>query len=129
VGERLHTRFDFVPIFEDRLANYVMPDPCWTGGLSELKKIAVLAEAHFVPIAPHGAAGPLQVFASGHVMKTVPNLYRLEILGPSAISKYNEFLSEPITIRNGQFIVPEGPGLGIDLDWDRVRAHPHPDLA
>ena len=57
VGERLYTRWDFLPIFRDRLANFVMPDVCWTGGISELKKIATMAEAHAVPIAPHGALG------------------------------------------------------------------------
>ena len=49
VGERLHTRFEFVPIFENNLADFVMPDVTWTGGISELKKIATMAEAYYVP--------------------------------------------------------------------------------
>jgi galactonate dehydratase len=48
VGERLHTRWEFVPIFENRLADYVMPDVTWAGGITELKKIAILAEAYYV---------------------------------------------------------------------------------
>jgi galactonate dehydratase len=127
VGERLHTRWDFLPVLRDGLANFVMPDVCWTGGISELRRIASMAEAHFVPIAPHGALGPLQAFASGQAMMGVPNLFRLEILGPSVIDIYNRCLAEPIDIRDGQLYLPDGPGLGVDLDWDYVRAHAHPD--
>jgi len=49
VGERLFTRYDFVPIFEKRLADYIMPDMVWTGGISELRKIATMSERHGGP--------------------------------------------------------------------------------
>ena len=52
VGERLYTRFDFVRVLAERLAEYIMPDVVWTGGISELRKIANLAEAFYVPISP-----------------------------------------------------------------------------
>ena len=68
VGERLHTRFEFVPVLEQRLADYIMPDVTWTGGISELKKIATMAEAYYVPISPHDASGPINVMAGAHVM-------------------------------------------------------------
>lgn len=126
-GERLYTRWDFLPILRDGLVNFVMPDVCWTGGISELRRIASMAEAHFVPIAPHGALGPLQAFASGHAMMGTPNLFRVEVLGPAIIDIYNRCLSEPLDIRDGHLHLPPGPGLGIDLDWDFVRAHAHPD--
>jgi L-alanine-DL-glutamate epimerase-like enolase superfamily enzyme len=66
VGERLHTRFEFVPVFEGRLADFVMPDVTWTGGISELKKIATMAEAYSVPVSPHDASGPINVLAGLH---------------------------------------------------------------
>ena len=66
------------PIFERRLADFVMPDVTWTGGISELKKIATMAEAYYIPISPHDASGPINVLAGAHVMMTVPNFYRLE---------------------------------------------------
>lgn len=127
VGERLFTRWDFLPIFRDRLANYVMPDVCWTGGISELKKIATMAEAHAVPIAPHGALGPLQTLASAHVMLGTPNLFRLEILGPDFITHYNAAVTEPLDIRDGRLFLSDRPGLGVELDLEWVRAHPRPD--
>ncbi|MEC9278797.1 MAG: mandelate racemase/muconate lactonizing enzyme family protein, partial [Chloroflexota bacterium] len=57
VGERLHTRFEFIPIFENNLADYVMPDVTWTGGITELKKISTMAEAYYIPVSPHDASG------------------------------------------------------------------------
>ena len=72
VGERLHTRWDFVPVLENELADFVMPDVTWTGGISELKKIATMAEADYVPVSPHDASGPINLVAGAHVMSTTP---------------------------------------------------------
>ena len=57
VGERLYTRWDFIPVFQRNLANYIMPDIVWTGGISEMKKIASMAEAFYIPISPHNCYG------------------------------------------------------------------------
>jgi len=126
VGERLFTRFDFVPVFRDRLADYVMPDIVWTGGISEMKKIATMAEAYYVPISPHNACGPLQIAAGAQVMMSVPNFYRLEY-AMSHVPGYNAFLAEPLVFENGCLEVSDRPGLGHDLDLDYVRGHLHPD--
>ena len=72
VGERLFTRYDFVPIFENRLADYIMPDVVWTGGITEIRKIASMAEAYYIPISPHNAMGAIQVLAGAHAMMGVP---------------------------------------------------------
>ena len=68
VGERLYTRHDFLPLLEQHLTDYIMPDVVWTGGISELLRIATLAEAYHVPISPHNAMGPLQVLAGAHLV-------------------------------------------------------------
>ena len=54
-GERGHTKWDFVPILENKLADYIMPDMTWTGGITELKKISALCEAYYIPVSPHDA--------------------------------------------------------------------------
>ncbi|MCS5643270.1 MAG: mandelate racemase/muconate lactonizing enzyme family protein, partial [Dehalococcoidia bacterium] len=77
VGERLHTRWEFVAVLEQDLTDFLMPDVTWTGGISELKKIATMAEAYYVPISPHDASGPINVLAGAQVMMTVPNFYKL----------------------------------------------------
>ncbi|GIH21747.1 galactonate dehydratase [Acrocarpospora phusangensis] len=122
VGERLHTRWDFAPVLENRLADFVMPDVTWTGGISELKKIATMAEAYYVPVSPHDASGPVNLVAGGHVMLTVPNFYRIESSGYD-LGAYNRFLRTPLDNRDGRLRLPPGPGLGLEFDLDYLRAH------
>jgi galactonate dehydratase len=122
VGERLHTRWDFVPILENRLADFVMPDVTWTGGVSELKKIATMAEAYYVPVSPHDASGPVNLLAGAQVMATVPNFYRLET-SSFDLRGYNELLQEPLANPGGRLQLPSRPGLGVQFNMDYLRAN------
>ena len=122
VGERLFTRYDFAPILEGRLAEYIMPDICWTGGISEMKKIATLAETYYVPISPHNVQSPIQIVAGGHTMMTVPNFYRLEIASLQ-MPNYAQAFDGPLDIRNGELYLSDRPGLGIELNMDYVTEH------
>lgn len=117
VGERLHTRWSFVPIFEQGLADYVMPDITWAGGISEMKKIATMAETYYVPITPHDAAGPINVVAGAQVMMTVPNFYKLET-SEWNLSKYNDLIDRPLDNSNGSLKLHPGPGLGVEMNRD-----------
>jgi galactonate dehydratase len=122
VGERLHTRWDFVRVFQERLADYAMPDVTWTGGISELKKIATLAEAYYVPMTPHDAAGPINLVAGGQVMLTVPNFYRIETASYN-LTSYNRYLTEPLDNTGGRLRLADRPGLGVELDLDHLRGN------
>jgi galactonate dehydratase len=122
VGERLYTRYEFLPVLNRHLADYVMPDVTWTGGISELKKIATLAETFYVPISPHDASGPVNVMAGAQVMMSVPNFYRLEARRVR-MDFYNAFIEEPLQVRDGVLSVPPTPGLGIRLDTSYLEAH------
>ncbi len=120
VGERLHTRWEFVPILEQRLADYIMPDVTWAGGISELKKIATLAEAYYVPVSPHDASGPINVIAGAHVMMTAPNFYRIET-SSFDLSHYNRLIETPLDNAGGRIKLGKGPGLGIVMNLDYLR--------
>ena len=122
VGERAHTKWDFVSILENQLADYIMPDVTWTGGITEMKKIATLAEAYYVPISPHDAGGPINVLAGAHVMMTVPNFYRLET-SRWDLSGYNELMHTRLDNSNGALKLPRVPGLGIELNRDYLEAN------
>lgn len=122
VGERLYTRFDFAPILEQRLADYLMPDVVWTGGISELLRIATLAEAYYVPVSPHDALGPLQILAGSHAMMTIPNFYRLEHC-VAHIPWYQACLDQPISFVGDHLRLPDRPGLGFNLNVEFLRAH------
>jgi galactonate dehydratase len=122
VGERGHTKWDFVPILEGKLADYIMPDVTWTGGISELKKIAILAEAYYIPISPHDASGPINVVAGAQVMMTVPNFYRLET-SQWDLSKYNDYIKTPLDNSNGSLKLSRAPGLGIEMNREFLEAN------
>jgi galactonate dehydratase len=122
VGERLHTRWEFVPVFEKELSDFVMPDVTWTGGISELKKISTMAEAYYIPVSPHDASGPINVLAGAHVMMTVPNFYRLETANAD-LGHYNSFIEEPLDNSGGALHMPDAPGLGIEMDMDYLVAN------
>jgi galactonate dehydratase len=122
VGERLHTRWEFIPILENELADFIMPDVTWTGGITEIKKIATMAEAYYIPISPHDASGPINVLAGAHAMASVPNHYRVET-SKAKLNAYDRFIDYPLDIRGDKIYLSDRPGLGIELDKDYMRAH------
>ena len=122
VGERLHTRWEILPILENHLTDYLMPDVTWTGGITELKKIATLAEAFYIPVSPHDASGPINVVAGAHVMMSTPNFYRLET-SRWDLSNYNDFITAPLDNSDGRLKVPPRPGLGIEMNMDFLRGN------
>lgn len=121
-GERGHTKWDFVPILENKLADYIMPDVTWTGGITELKKISALCEAYYIPVSPHDAAGPINVVAGAQVMMTVPNFYRLET-SEWNLSKYDHLIDRPLDNSNGSLKLNKAPGLGIEMNRTYLEAN------
>jgi galactonate dehydratase len=122
VGERLHTRWEFVPILENELADYIMPDVTWTGGISELKKIATMAEAYYVPVSPHDASGPINVVAGAQVMITVPNFYRVETPRWD-LSRYDPMIVTPLDNSGGSLHLTDAPGHGVEMNVAYLREH------
>jgi len=123
VGERLHSRFMLRGILEKRAADVVMPDITRCGGISEMRKMANLAETWNVPIAPHNPNGPISTIASAHTMATVPNFFRQEFMLKD-VPWRDGCLSHPLPIENGYFVLPDRPGLGFDIDESVLLAHP-----
>ena len=121
-GERGHTKWDFVPILENKLADYIMPDVTWTGGITELKKISALCEAYYIPVSPHDAAGPINVVAGAQVMMTVPNFYKLET-SEWNLHKYDALIDAPLDNSNGNLKLTKRPGLGIEMNRDYLEAN------
>jgi len=111
-----------IPILENELADFIMPDVTWTGGITEIKKIATLAEAYYVPISPHDASGPINVLAGAHVMASVPNHYRVET-SRAKLNAYDVFIDHPLDIRGDKIYLSDRPGIGIELDKDYLHGH------
>ena len=122
VGERIHTRWELIPILEQELADFVMPDVTWCGGISEIKKMATMSEAYYVPISPHDASGPINVLAGAHAMASVPNHYRVET-SRAKLNAYDVMIDYPLDVRGDKIYLSKRPGLGIELDRDYMRAN------
>jgi galactonate dehydratase len=123
VGERHFTRWDYLPLFRERLVDYVMPDTAWTGGISELRRIASMAEAYYVRFSPHDALGPVMLYAGVQVDMTVPNLYRQECVH-EFFPHYEKILKKMFDCHDGA-IWPDAqaPGLGIELDHEKMQPY------
>jgi galactonate dehydratase len=121
VGERLHSRFMCRPILERRAADILMPDLTRCGGISEMKKIAAMAEAYNVPIAPHNPNGPVSTIASAHVMASVSNFFRQEFMLQD-VPWRDTVLDRPLPVEGGFFHLDDRPGLGFDAN--ELARHP-----
>ena len=114
-AERLMTRYEFREYIENGSAEIVMPDLIWTGGISETKKIATLADTYQTPIAPHDWTGPINVFACAHISMNCQNVMLQETNRAYYKGWYDKFIEPNIVIKEGYLLAPEGPGLGTKL--------------
>jgi L-alanine-DL-glutamate epimerase-like enolase superfamily enzyme len=115
VSERLMTRYGFRELMENQAARIIMPDICWTGGISEAKKIASMAETWYLPIAPHNCGGPVLHAASQHLAANLTNLYILESVRRHYLDEYRGIVTNTLPAVDGELPLPPGPGLGIEL--------------
>jgi L-alanine-DL-glutamate epimerase-like enolase superfamily enzyme len=123
LSERLAGRRQFLQLLESRAAQYIMFDVTWCGGLSEAKKIAAMAEAFELPVAPHTAGGPLLFYASTHLATAATNLAIQESCQVFYESTWPAMLTNPIVPAAGCVRVPELPGFGMEVKPE-VWTHP-----
>jgi L-alanine-DL-glutamate epimerase-like enolase superfamily enzyme len=123
ISERLAGRMQFLRLLESRAARYVMFDVTWCGGISEARKIANMAEAFELPVAPHTAGGPLLFYASTHLATALTNLAIQESCQVFYESTWPAMLSNPLVPKDGAVRVPELPGFGMEIKPE-VWTHP-----
>lgn len=124
VGERLYSRWDYRPLLAKGCADFVQPDVSHAGGVLEMKKIAAMAECHYVPVCPHNPSGPVANAATLHLAACVPNFYLLETMATD-VPYRADITTEKIRLQDGKMGIPEEPGLGIDLMEEAIQAHPY----
>jgi galactonate dehydratase len=117
-GERLLTRWGFREVFEKNAVAYIQPDTSHCGGITELKKIANMAEVYYMHILPHCAIGPVAFTASMHVDIAVPNFLAQEQIDQGL---GRELFVEPWQVINGHIELPTKPGLGFEMNEDALK--------
>ncbi|MFC1693550.1 mandelate racemase/muconate lactonizing enzyme family protein [Candidatus Latescibacterota bacterium] len=127
IGESNYTKFGhFREIIFKHLANYVRPDVIWSGGISECRKIAAMAEANFIDVSLHGGFTPVHALAMTHISACTPNCVVQECgRYPRSQQTVDMFYGDDIKIIDGYAQLPEKPGLGCDLDEKIAVKYPY----
>ncbi len=118
-GECLYGRFEFLSLLAAQGADIIQPDVCICGGLLEMRKIAAIAEAHYVTVAPHNPMGPLATAVNAHFALATPNFKVLEYVLPSQQTRRR--FDGVLLPEDGYLRVSDRPGFGIELDEDAIR--------
>ena len=125
-GERWATIYGVREFLEKGAVDILQCDLVNCGGVTGLKKIAALAEAHYIGMAPHNPNGPLATAMNLQFAATIPNYMILETIGSEAEQKLAEaLLDHPPLVADGQLPVPEGPGWGVELKEDALDRFPY----
>ncbi|HEY5637380.1 MAG TPA: mandelate racemase/muconate lactonizing enzyme family protein [Burkholderiales bacterium] len=114
-SETLATRWAFRDLFEKRAVSVCMFDIGWCGGLTEAKKIATMAEAYQLPIAPHDCTGPVLLTAAVHLSLNCTNTLVQEVVRAFYFGWYGELVTQLPPLEKGFISAPPGPGLGTQL--------------
>ncbi len=122
-GERYHSKWEFRELVVGGYVNYLRPDICHCGGITEIKKIAALAETYLVNLIPHNNAGALGSAASVHAALSIPNIALLEG-GGLAGSRQTDVVGPYPPVVDGYALPPTGPGLGIQFDEQLAESKP-----
>lgn len=124
-GERLHTLFEFEMLLARGAVQYVRPDVCICGGITGAKKIAALAEAHYVQVVPHNPLGPVSTAACLQLAASIPNFALQEYPLGEDVPPKSEMVTTPLVREAGYLIIPDAPGIGIELAEDAAERFPY----
>ena len=123
-GERHPGLWGVRELIEREIIDVVQPDTGRAGGLAQMKKIAALAEAHYVTMAPHdGSLGPVAEMAAVHLLATLPNFLILEHLEDDVPQRQQVMTGQP-EIVDSHILVPDTPGLGVDIVEEAIARYP-----
>ena len=126
-GERLHTIYEFQMLLTRHAVQYVRPDVCMCGGITHAKKIAALAEAHHVGVVPHNPLSPVSTAACIQIAACIPNFALQEFPRGEDRPPKSEIVKQPLSAENGFLIIPDKPGIGIELDEAAAAKYPFKD--
>ena len=123
-GERLHTMPEFRELFELQAADIIQVDLTHFGGMLQTKKLAAWADAYYMLMAPHNVGGPVSTAAALHLAATIPNFKIQEHFNDFSEAYVKDAAPGVPPVIDGYFALPGGPGLGVTLNEDVIRAHP-----
>ncbi len=123
-GERFTNLGEFAMLMQRRAAQYIRPDVCAVGGITTSKKICALAEGFDVKVIPHNPLGPVSTAACLQICASIPNLGIQELPGFCLGGAEDAMVKEPLRYKDGCLIIPEAPGIGVELADDAEDLYP-----
>ncbi len=124
-GESFSSPAEFADLMAHDAVHIFQPEPLHLGGLWRTRQVAAMADAHLAVVAPHNAGGPVCSAISAQLGGCIPNFYVQESFDEFNSDWSREIVDRPTLQHDGYVEVPTAPGLGIDLDWDRLAGHPY----
>ena len=118
-GEYSQSRYQILPFIERNIVSIVNPDLAWVGGITEIKRIGIIAKTHGVAVAPHDS-GPVTTYARCHVMANMSNAFYMEL--SSATTGMWDAVTEKLEMVDSSLPVPMKPGLGVELNPEIIEA-------
>ncbi|MCE2438052.1 MAG: galactonate dehydratase [Candidatus Latescibacteria bacterium] len=123
-GERIHTIYEFEMLLTRNAVHYVRPDVCMAGGITHCKKIAALAEAHYVDVVPHNPLSPVSTAACVQLAACIPNFALQEYPRGEGEPPKSEIVSGILELEDGFLIIPDAPGIGVELVEGAMENYP-----
>ena len=124
-GESFTSLQQFAELLRHDAVHILQPEPLYLGGLWRTRQVAAMVDAHYGVVAPHNAQGPVCAAVSAQLGACIPNFYVQESFDEFNVSWTRQIVNRPIVPVDGYVEVPMAPGLGIDLDWERLAAYPY----
>jgi galactonate dehydratase len=128
-GENLYMRWGYRELFEKRAADIIMPDIQKVGGLSEGRKVANMAQAYYIPFAPHCVVSPIGTMSTAHVCASIPNFLVCEWHWINHLDLWKNWVKEGEIIQKGYVTVTDKPGFGVEMDEGVARKAQVPGTA
>jgi galactonate dehydratase len=122
-GECNYTKYEFRDLINIQALDIVQPDICVCGGMLEMKKIAAMAEAQYMMVAPHNPMSPLATAVNVHFAASTPNFLILEYRAPTS-GAHKDVLKEPLMVQDGHVEIPNKPGWGVELNEEAFQHYP-----
>lgn len=124
-GESFTTTHQFAELLKHNTVHILQPDPTNVGGILKTRFIAAMADASYAMVAPHQAQGPLCTATCIQIGACTPNLLVQELFDEFNVGWEHELVTNPVQVVDGRIQIPEGPGLGTDLNWSEMTRHPY----
>jgi galactonate dehydratase len=124
-GESFTTTHQFAELLKYNSVHILQPDPSNMGGILKTRFVCAMADANYAVVAPHQAQGPISTAVCVQIGACTPNLLVQELFDEFNVGWESEVVTNPVHVVDGRIVVPDGPGLGTDVNWTEVEKHPY----